>query len=122
VLTRPVQYFPASQVTSEFGVGSLSEGAHHHVMTARRTEPGEVELHEHEMDVFYILGGEATFITGGAMLGKRQTDSGQWRGTDIEGGEVHQLKQDVIVIPAGIPHWFEAVPKQVDYFVVKVIH
>ena len=121
--TRPVQHFPASQVTREFGVGALSETAHHRVMTARRTEPGEVELHEHENDVFYILAGEATFITGGTMLGKRQTEPGQWRGVDIQGGDVYQLKQgDVILIPAGIPHWFESVPTQIDYFVVKVIH
>ena len=27
----------------------------------------------------------------------------------------------VIVVPAGIPHWFKEVPKSVNYYVVKVI-
>ena len=116
-------YFPAIKVAATFGQGSLAEGADHRVATARRTEPGEAELHEREMDVFYILEGEATFITGGEMVGKHETGPGQWRGTRIVGGETHHLKQgDVIVIPAGLPHWFEAVPRQIDYFVVKVIH
>jgi quercetin dioxygenase-like cupin family protein len=27
----------------------------------------------------------------------------------------------VIVIPAGVPHWFKAVPKSIQYFTVKSI-
>ena len=45
------------------------------------------------------------------------------RGESIEGGEDHQLsKGDVIVIPAGTPHWFKSVqaPPTFFYFVVKI--
>ena len=28
---------------------------------------------------------------------------------------------DVMVIPAGVPHWFKEVPKEINYYVVKVI-
>ena len=110
-------------MAANFGVGVLAEAADHRVATARRMGPGEGELHEREMDIFYILSGEATFITGGQMLDSHQIEPGQWRGTGIVGGEIHELKQgDVIVVPAGLPHWFKSVPRQVDYFVVKVIH
>jgi len=27
----------------------------------------------------------------------------------------------VVVVPAGMPHWFKEVPGQVSYYVVKVI-
>ncbi len=30
-------------------------------------------------------------------------------------------KGDVVVIPAGTPHWFKEVPKSVSYFVTKVL-
>ena len=117
-----VQYFPAAEVTANFGTGNLADAADHRVATARRTGPGESERHEREMDIFYILEGEATFLTGGEMLEAREVAPGDWRGTGIEGGDIHALKQgDVIIVPAGLPHWFRDVLKQIDYFVVKII-
>jgi mannose-6-phosphate isomerase-like protein (cupin superfamily) len=92
------------------------------VMGAHRAENGKVELHDRETDVFYVVDGGATFVTGGKMVGGKLTSPGQWLGTDIQGGQVRQLtKGDVIVIPAGIPHWFKEVPHSVSYFVVKVL-
>lgn len=92
------------------------------VMGAHRGENGKVELHDKETDVFYIVDGAATFITGGKMVGGKVTSPGQWLGTDIQGGQVHHLvKGDVIVIAAGTPHWFKEVPHSVSYFVVKVL-
>jgi quercetin dioxygenase-like cupin family protein len=47
---------------------------------------------------------------------------GQQVGTSIEGGETHHLaKGDVIVVPAGMPHWFKEVPSTISYYVVKVV-
>src|SRR5262249_51292657 len=37
------------------------------VMASRRTEAGQVEVHAEETDVFYIVEGDATFITGGTV-------------------------------------------------------
>jgi mannose-6-phosphate isomerase-like protein (cupin superfamily) len=92
------------------------------VQGSHRDANGHVELHEKETDVFYITAGSATFITGGTMVGDRVTKPGQHMATDIKGGETHHLVQgDVIVIPAGTPHWFKEVPKSVTYFVVKVL-
>ena len=92
------------------------------VLGAYRNGPGQVEVHDKETDVFYVTDGAATFITGGTMVGGKATGPGQMRGTDIQGGQTHHLsKGDVIVIPAGIPHWFKEVPASIHYFVVKVL-
>jgi len=92
------------------------------VTGSHRDKPGQVEIHEKETDVIYIVDGDATFVTGGTVIGQRQTKSGQSVGTGVQGGEVHNLtKGDVIVVPAGIPHWFKEVPKTVNYYVVKVL-
>jgi glc operon protein GlcG len=92
------------------------------VLGAHRVEAGHAELHEKETDVFYIVDGEATLVTGGKMIGGKLTKPGQWLGTGIEGGTIHRLsKGDVIVIPAGVPHWYKDVPHSVTYFVVKVL-
>jgi len=87
-----------------------------------RMVPGQVEVHDKETDVLYIIEGQATLVTGGTMVGGRQTGPGQHRGTDVQGGETRHLqKGDVVVIPAGIPHWFKEVSPTVNYFTVKVI-
>lgn len=102
--------------------GSLISAPDFLVMGSHRTGPGHVELHEKETDVFYVTDGDATFVTGGKMVGGRLHSPGQWLGTDIVGGEVHHLsKGDVITIAAGTPHWFKEVPHSVSYFVVKVL-
>jgi mannose-6-phosphate isomerase-like protein (cupin superfamily) len=102
--------------------GSLAKGDGYTVSGAHRDKAGQVEVHEKETDIIYITGGDATFVTGGTMAGGKMTKAGQWLGTDIQGGESrHVTKGDVIVIPAGTPHWFKEVPSGVNYFVVKVI-
>ena len=92
------------------------------VSGGHREAAGQVEVHDKETDVLYILDGEATFVFGGKMVGGKSTQPGQWLGTDITGGQTrHVAKGDVFVVPAGIPHWFKEVPKSVSYFVVKVL-
>src|SRR4030095_8030032 len=92
------------------------------VSGSHRETGGKVEVHDKETDVLYVVDGEATFVFGGQMVGGKWTSRGQWKGSDITGGETHRIaKGDVFVIPAGIPHWFKEVPKSVSYFVVKVL-
>jgi mannose-6-phosphate isomerase-like protein (cupin superfamily) len=102
--------------------GVLTSASNLIVQGASRNAAGQVEVHDKETDVLYIIDGEATFVTGGTMIGGKVTAPGQQRGTDIKGGESRRLvKGDVIVVQAGIPHWFKDVPKSVNYFVVKVL-
>jgi glc operon protein GlcG len=102
--------------------GALASGANLRVQGNHRMGPGEVEVHETETDILYVVEGEATVVTGGTMVGGRQTGPGQLRGTDVKGGETRKLqKGDLIVIPAGIPHWFKEVSPLVNYLTIKVI-
>ncbi|HET8698266.1 MAG TPA: cupin domain-containing protein [Gammaproteobacteria bacterium] len=92
------------------------------ILMAHRTAPGMVEVHEKETDTFYVLDGAATVVTGGTMIGGTATGPGQQRGTEIKGGQTQRVvKGDVMVIPAGVPHWFKEVSGSIDYYVVKVI-
>lgn len=111
------------QVTAALAKGgSLVKSDTYTVSGSHRDKNGQAEVHDKETDVIYVQDGTATFVTGGKMIGGKQTTPGQYLGTSIEGGETHHLvKGDVIVVPAGTPHWFREVPGTVSYFVVKVI-
>jgi mannose-6-phosphate isomerase-like protein (cupin superfamily) len=119
-----VRYFPAADVTAALQKGTplLNDPSlNYRILSGQHTSPGVVEVHTKETDIFYVVDGAATFITGGSMIGGKETSPGEWRGTDIQGGDSHSLVQgDVIVIPAGTPHWFKTVPSAIHYFVVKV--
>src|SRR5258706_2704643 len=81
------------------------------VSGSHRDKAGQVEVHDKETDVIHVMDGEATFVTGGTMVGGKSTKPGQHLGSDIKGGETHHLtKGDVIVVPAGTPHLFQKIP------------
>jgi len=102
--------------------GTLTTGPGYIVLGSHRDKPGQVEVHDKETDVMYMLEGEATFVTGGTPVGMKPTTPGQSLGTDIKGGETHHLAPgDIMVIPAGTPHWFKEVKPQVSYYVVKIV-
>jgi mannose-6-phosphate isomerase-like protein (cupin superfamily) len=102
--------------------GAITQGDDFTVSGSHRTGPGQVEVHDKETDILYILDGSATFVTGGTMVGGKMTKAGQWLGTDIQGGETyHLVKGDIITIQRGTPHWFKEVPSSVNYYVVKVL-
>jgi mannose-6-phosphate isomerase-like protein (cupin superfamily) len=92
------------------------------VMLANRRGAGEVEVHEKTNHIFIIMDGEATFVTGGTLVGARQTAPGQTRAPSVDGGTTYHLsKGDVITVPAGTPHWFKDVPTQtIAYYAINL--
>jgi mannose-6-phosphate isomerase-like protein (cupin superfamily) len=123
VETRAVSYIDHDQVGLKLAKGgTMVSTPTYIVLGSHRDKEGQVEVHDKETDVFYVTDGQATFLTGGTMIGGKQTSPNQSLGTDMKGGQSHSLsKGDVIVIPAGTPHWFKNVPDHINYFVVKVI-
>lgn len=125
--SRAVTHVDSEKVAAALGgargtVGSLVATKDFTVSGIKRIGPGQVEIHDHETDIFYITDGDATFITGGTIVGGKQTAPGQTRGTDLRGGQTVRLKKgDVITIPAGVPHWFKEVSPSISYLTVKVI-
>jgi mannose-6-phosphate isomerase-like protein (cupin superfamily) len=118
-----VTYVGHEKVAAALAKGGPLVNAHDLLVSGSyRDKAGQVEVHDKETDVIYVVDGAATFVTGGKMAGGKVTRPGQWMGTDIVGGETHHLtKGDVIVIPATTPHWFKEVPQSVSYYVVKVL-
>jgi uncharacterized protein GlcG (DUF336 family) len=115
-------FFPSHVVLEKFQTGGLlldNEG--YKLDAGRRVEPGEVEYHEHVVDVMHVVEGSATVVTGGRMVDAREVAPGELRAPAVEGGSVQELKPgDVLAIPSGVPHQFIEVSDPFLYFVVKV--
>jgi len=122
--TMDVSYFPRQEVTAAFAKGSVlldGEGRNYMVHASRREKAGQVEVHVLDTDVIYVLDGSATFVTGGTMMGGKAVEANEIRGDSIVGGATRTIaKGDVISVPNGTPHWFEAVKGPLTYYVVKV--
>jgi hypothetical protein len=118
----PVIYVDAEKVAQAIAqTGLLANNSEFMVAGAQRNKPGQVEVHEKTTDIVFVQAGEATYVTGGTMIGGKQTRAGEWLGTGIEGGTEHRLKKgDVIIVPAGQPHWFKEVPKEINHYMVRV--
>ena len=108
------------------GDGSASETLekypHHYTMLAFRQKSGGGELHQNFADMFVILDGHATVVTGGSVVEQKTVSPGEIRGKSVEGGTRQEVKAgDLVHIPAGTPHQtVVADGETVTYFVVKV--
>ncbi len=84
---------------------TLKEYPQHFAMLSFRSRSGEVEVHERFADLFVVLSGAATLMTGGTVTGARIVAPGEIRGNSIEDGTPQNLRPgDVAHIPAGTPH------------------
>jgi uncharacterized protein GlcG (DUF336 family) len=115
-------FFSAADVAERFAQGGLLlDTAGYKVDAGRREAPGEVEYHEHTVDVMHIVEGNATVVLGGEMRDVREVAPGELRAAGVEGGERRDLRPgDVLAIPRGVPHQFVDVSQPFLYFVVKV--
>jgi mannose-6-phosphate isomerase-like protein (cupin superfamily) len=99
----------------------------------RRTLSGESPVAEHDLvsEVYHIIDGSATLVTGPDIEGmKRRPATNEnvrmlngpgSNGTSIRNGATYQLKAgDVIVIPAGVGHWFTKIDDHIRYLMVRI--
>lgn len=111
----------SKRVDAAFRSGeSLIDSPAYKVNASRRDRAGEAEVHLNDTDIFYVLDGAATLVTGGELVNAKSVEPGELRGTAIRGGTVHKLgRGDVVTIPHGLPHWFRDVQSPMTYYVVK---
>lgn len=75
-----------------------------------RASVGPANLHEAENEIFYVLEGSATLVTGGTLVEPTPARNGNRNGARVDGGQSREVKAgDVLYIAAGTPHGFSAV-------------
>jgi mannose-6-phosphate isomerase-like protein (cupin superfamily) len=101
---------------------TLQKYPRHCAMLSFRSRDGEAEVHENFADVFYVLDGRATLVTGGTVAGAVRIGPGEMRGSSVEGGTRQDLRAgDVAHVPAGMPHqMLLAGDKTITCLVIKI--
>jgi len=86
-----------------------------------RAAVGPASIHEKEAEMFYVIDGSATMVTGGKLTGEKRTNAENWTGTGIEGGNSRAVaKGDFIIVPENTPHWFSAINGTVTLMSVHI--
>jgi mannose-6-phosphate isomerase-like protein (cupin superfamily) len=89
---------------------SLLQLAPYNVSLEYRASVGAAAVHETEAELFYVVDGSATLVTGGKLTAEKRTNAENLTGTGIEGGESrHVAKGDFVMVPDHTPHWFSKI-------------
>jgi mannose-6-phosphate isomerase-like protein (cupin superfamily) len=74
-----------------------------------RAGVGPAATHMKEAEMFYVVDGGGTLVTGGKLANEKVTGDNA-SGTAIEGGESKKIaKGDFVIVPENTPHWFSAI-------------
>jgi len=81
--------------------------APYNVAVERRLPQAQgASLHEAQAELFYVIEGSATMLTGGTLIGPTRTGTNV-QGTGIDGGTPNVFsKGDFLMVPSGVPHQF----------------
>jgi mannose-6-phosphate isomerase-like protein (cupin superfamily) len=121
VLDQQVRAVDAGKTNVDLGV----------VYRGKLTTNSPVAEHDLVSEVYYILDGAATLVTGSDIEGlkRRPADDRAVRllngpggnGVSIKNGATHELKAgDAIIIPAAVGHWFTRIDDHISYVMVRI--
>jgi mannose-6-phosphate isomerase-like protein (cupin superfamily) len=75
-----------------------------------RAAVGPAAVHEKEAEMFYVIDGSGTLVTGGKLAGETRTNADNLSGTAIENGMSQDVaKGDFFIVPEKTPHWFSKI-------------
>lgn len=67
-------------------------------------------VHEREAELFYVVDGSGTMVTGGKLRDEKRTNAENLQGSGIDSGTSrHVAKGDFVMVPENTPHWFSQV-------------
>ena len=80
------------------------------VVRRRQDGPNNASVHDDVTEIYNIVSGSGTFVTGGAFASAKDRTAG------ITGGvERHLTAGDFVVLPPGTPHWFRKIDGSITY-------
>jgi uncharacterized cupin superfamily protein len=112
---------------TQIGIGMVTRGK----LVPGSNRKGQVAEHEQISEVYHVIDGEATLLTGPDLVGSVKRPDNEktvvlqngpgWSSDSIVNPQVNHLKAgDVIIIPAGTGHLFTEIPDHITYMMVRI--
>lgn len=109
----------------DIGVGNVAVGILHR--TGDNDTDGEHRglIHVQVTEVYYILSGGGTLLTGGEIFNGTEPSAGSdligpTFSAESRNGQVREISEgDVVVVPAGTLHGWTSIPDQVTYLSIR---
>ena len=129
----PASYMSAAEISKGLAAAVAADAAAGAAVTIspgiavrKRSGAGEPQyaiIHPFSTEIYYIIEGTGSLVTGGALelpLAP-SADPDVVRSKAIKDGVTRKVaKGDVIVVPPGTPHWFNAIDGTITYLESRV--
>ena len=131
---KAIKYNLVDQQVRSVDIGKSQVGIG--MVTRPKLDPGSVRKgavaeHEQVSEVYYVIEGTATLLTGPELVNAvkrpdnektvRLQNGPGWSSDSITNPQVNHLKPgDMIVIPAGTGHLFTEIPDHITYMMVRI--
>jgi mannose-6-phosphate isomerase-like protein (cupin superfamily) len=80
-------------------------------------------VHEREAEMFYVVEGSGTLVTGGTLREEKRTNAENLTGSGVDGGTPrHIAKGDWIMVPEKTPHWFSQIDGTIVLMSIHLPH
>lgn len=90
--SQPIVSLAPYKANLEYRVGGLNAPA---------------STHDKDAELFYVVEGAGTVVTGGSLQNERRSNPDNASGTGIEGGSPRRIAAgDWVLVPEKTPHWF----------------
>src|SRR6266581_6194681 len=80
-------------------------------------------VHEREAEMFFVIDGVGTLVTGGTLRDEKRTNAENLTGSAIDGGTPRRIaKGDWVMVPEKTAHWFSQVEGTIALMSIHLPH